>query len=78
MNVLDKKAFATFVSLGWKASKGTMSGDAALFMGDGDRELRAILQIRQLPHEQKIELHLSTGSKEVSKIVGAIFGAPLS
>lgn len=74
MNVLETKALEKFKALDWKAHRESRSDDAVLSLDDGDSELRAVVQIRQLPSEQKMGLSLSAGSKDMSRIIGAIVG----
>lgn len=74
MNVMEATALAVFQQLGWRKRR-EKTGDAVAFRRNGDDELRAILQIRQLPGEQKMTLLASTGLKDYSNIVGVIFGA---
>lgn len=74
MNVLETKALEIFKTLDWKAQRERVTGDAILSMDDGDNLVEAILQIRQLPSEQKMALILATGSKEMSRIIGSIAG----
>lgn len=74
MNKLESKALSVFKALGWKAYREKTSGDAFIFIEGEDRELRGIIKIYQLLYEQKMELFISSGSKEISRIVGRIFG----
>ncbi|MFS2174359.1 hypothetical protein ACCC98_00130 [Rhizobium pisi] len=74
MNILETKALQIFKALEWKTHRESVTGDAVLSLDDGDSELHVVVQIRQLPSEQKMTLHLATGSKEISQIIGGIVG----
>jgi hypothetical protein len=74
MNIFEKKALEIFNALEWKTHREGVSGDAVLSLNSGDIALHGVVQIRQLPSEQKMTLHLATGSNEISQIIGAIVG----
>ncbi|ARS69609.1 DUF6990 domain-containing protein [Sinorhizobium meliloti] len=74
MNTFEKKALAEFKLLGWTASREKQSGDAVLSMDEGDNELQAVLQIRQLLCDQTMYFGISSGLKSYTSIFGRIAG----